>query len=241
MLQQALHRHALQSSSAGGGGGGDETSNQATATAGGLGTVALHALTLSDDDNEEIEVRTPGASTPVSTTSTPSGSRAGSRSSSPSGQGKRRGGGAGKPRRDKSKELAKAEQNKNPLDPINRFPGEVNGRIFGELGVDELLACGLVSKRWRRSQTLSEFARQMSAGFGGVANAVRADYALAHACQITPGTCCCNRSRTCHPPNANRRILKPRDYPLGSNRKRKKIGRRGLPTFIDGMIWTNEI
>lgn len=152
LLQQALNRAALQSQSS-----GDEaaTTTATSGAGGGVPAGLLHNLSLSDDDTEYIEVRTPGASTPVSTASTPSGSRAGSRSSSPSG-GKRRGG-AGKPRRDKSKELAKAEQNKNPLDPINRFPGEVNGRIFGELGVDELLACGLVSKRWRRSQTLSEW------------------------------------------------------------------------------------
>lgn len=98
-----------------------------------------------------IEVATPAPSSPSSSVaSTP----AGSRSSSPSRSG-RKGGGAGKPRRDKTKERQKAEANKNPLDPINRFPGEVNGRIFGELMAPDLLACGLVCKRWRRSQTLN--------------------------------------------------------------------------------------
>lgn len=109
---------------------------------------ALENLKLEDD---LIEVATPGLSPASSVSSTP----AGSRSSSPSRN--KKGGGAGKPRRDKTKEKMKAESNKNPFDPINRFPGEVNGRIFGELMADDLLACGLVCKRWRRSQTLSQF------------------------------------------------------------------------------------
>lgn len=107
---------------------------------------ALESLKLEDD---LIEVATPGLSPASSVSSTP----AGSRSSSPSRN--KKGGGAGKPRRDKTKEKMKAESNKNPFDPINRFPGEVNGRIFGELMADDLLACGLVCKRWRRSQTLN--------------------------------------------------------------------------------------
>ncbi|GAA5926247.1 uncharacterized protein JCM15063_000225 [Sporobolomyces koalae] len=107
---------------------------------------ALEHLKLED---ELIDVATPAPSSPASSVaSTP----AGSRSSSPS---RNKRGGAGKPRRDKTKERQKAEANKNPLDPINRFPGEVNGRIFGELQTTDLLACGLVCKRWRRSQTLN--------------------------------------------------------------------------------------
>ncbi|GAA6064720.1 hypothetical protein JCM10212_005843, partial [Sporobolomyces blumeae] len=108
----------------------------------------IESLRLSDPD-ELVDVVTPAPSSPASSRgSTP----AGSRSSSPSRSGRK--GGAGKPRRDKTKERMKAEQNKNPRDPINRFPGEVNGRIFGELLATDLLACGLVCKRWRRSQTL---------------------------------------------------------------------------------------
>ncbi|GAA5870087.1 hypothetical protein JCM1840_003577 [Sporobolomyces johnsonii] len=107
----------------------------------------LQALHL-DEDDQLVEVRTPLPSAPSSAASTPSVSR----SSSPSRKGK---GGAGKPRRDKAKERAKAEANKNPFDPLIRFPGQVNGRIFGELGVNDLLACGLVCKRWRRSQTMN--------------------------------------------------------------------------------------
>lgn len=123
------------------------TSRSRTATS----PPALDSLKLEEDSL--IDVATPAPSSPASSVaSTP----AGSRSSSPSRAG-RKSGGAGKPRRDKTKEKQKAEANKNPLDPINRFPGEVNGRIFGELMAPDLLACGLVCKRWRRSQTLSEF------------------------------------------------------------------------------------
>ncbi|GAA5850342.1 hypothetical protein JCM3766R1_004317 [Sporobolomyces carnicolor] len=112
---------------------------------------ALEHLRLSEDESL-IDVATPAPSSPASSVaSTPSGSR----SSSPSRNSPRKGGGAGKPRRDKTKERQKAEQNKNPLDPINRFPGVVNGRIFGELSATDLLSCGLVCKRWRRSQTLN--------------------------------------------------------------------------------------
>ncbi|KAK4047859.1 hypothetical protein OIO90_006020 [Microbotryomycetes sp. JL221] len=87
---------------------------------------AVQQLTLSDDD-DEVEVRTPAPSLPASGASTPAGSRSSSRASSPSRKGRS---GAGKPRRDKTKEREKAEANRNPLDPMNRFPGEVNGRIF---------------------------------------------------------------------------------------------------------------
>lgn len=37
-----------------------------------------------------------------------------------------------------------------------RFGGTVLGRVLAELGVDDLLAVGGVSKRWRRSMTLSK-------------------------------------------------------------------------------------
>ena len=127
LLHEALNRHAR---------GSTEPPN-------------VKDLSLSDDD--EIEVRTPVPSTPSgSGQSTPSSSR----SSSPSRKGK---GGAGKPRRDKTKEREKAEQNKRTMDPLVKFPGRVNGRIFGDLGVDDLLTCGLVCKKWRASQTISQF------------------------------------------------------------------------------------
>lgn len=120
---------------------------------------ALEHLKLSSEEEPLIDVATPAPSSVASSTST---TPAGSRSSSPSraaaaasGGSRKGGGGAGKPRRDKTKERLKAEANKNPLDPINRFPGQVNGRIFGELLAPDLLACGLVCKRWRRSQTLN--------------------------------------------------------------------------------------
>jgi hypothetical protein len=111
----------------------------------------LHALSL-DDDDELVEVRTPLPSAPGSGASSPAGSRSSSRSSSPN----RKKGGAGKPRRDKTKEREKAEANKRSMDPLVKFPGEISGRIFGELGVDDLLTCGLVCKKWRASQTISE-------------------------------------------------------------------------------------
>ncbi|KAK4050775.1 hypothetical protein OIV83_003196 [Microbotryomycetes sp. JL201] len=134
LLHNALKRHASQA------GEGEP-----------LQLPAMQHLSMSDDD-DEVEVRTPAPSTPASTASTPAGSRSSSRASSPSRKGKS---GAGKPRRDKTKEREKAEANKNPLDPLVRFPGEVTGRILGELGMHDLLACGLVCKRWRRSQTLN--------------------------------------------------------------------------------------
>ncbi|POY72333.1 hypothetical protein BMF94_4635 [Rhodotorula taiwanensis] len=111
------------------------------------------ALSGSDDENELVEVRTPmTASVAGSVESTP----ASSRSASPSRAGaNRKKGGAGKPRRDKAKEREKAEQMRNPIDPFLRFPGEVLGRVLGDLDVRDLLAVGLVCKRWRRSQTLN--------------------------------------------------------------------------------------
>ncbi|GAA6029075.1 hypothetical protein JCM8097_001581 [Rhodosporidiobolus ruineniae] len=140
LLHDALRRHAAQK--------GEDPA---------LSPTALQALQLADD--EQIEVRTPLPSAPGSVASTPSSSR----SASPTraggggggGGGGKRKGGAGKPRRDKTKEKEKADAMKNPLDPFLRFPGEVVGRILGELGADDLLSVGLVCKRWRRSQTLN--------------------------------------------------------------------------------------
>lgn len=131
LLHEALNRHARETTSP-----------------------PLHALSLSDNDDDEIPVRTPLPSSPNSGASTPSGSATSSRSSSPSRR--KGGGGAGKPRRDKTKEREKAELNKRTMDPLIKFPGEVSGRIYGELGVDDLLRCGLVCKKWRASQTISQ-------------------------------------------------------------------------------------
>ncbi|SCV71575.1 BQ2448_3163 [Microbotryum intermedium] len=142
LLHDALTRHASQAQ---------------------LSPRALQALSLHEDgthgsgsgegDDELISVQTPIASTPGSVASTPAASRNSSRSSSPSGA-KRRGG-AGKPRRDKTKEKEKAEAMNNAKDPMVRFPNVVNGRIFGELDMFDLLSCGMVCKRWRNSQTMN--------------------------------------------------------------------------------------
>lgn len=128
------------------------------------------ALSGSDDENELVEVRTPmTASVAGSVESTP----ASSRSASPSRAGaNRKKGGAGKPRRDKAKEREKAEQMRNPIDPFLRFPGEVLGRVLGDLDVRDLLAVGLVCKRWRRSQTLSESAHASATPVSGVSRVV---------------------------------------------------------------------
>ena len=114
-----------------------------------------------ESEDDLIAVLTPSA-TPFGT---PTASRNTSRSSSPtrrSSSNKLGGGGAGKPRRDKSKELAKSQANKlgadgtGSRDPLVKFEREVTGRIFGGLGSEDLLACGGVCKKWRGSQTLSQ-------------------------------------------------------------------------------------
>ncbi|BGP34203.1 hypothetical protein JCM10296v2_006018 [Rhodotorula toruloides] len=117
-----------------------------------LSPPAIDRLHLASDDDEQIEVCTPVPSNAGSVASTPASSR--SASPTRAGAGKRRGG-AGKPRRDKTKEREKAEAMRNPLDPFLRFPNVVLGRILGELNANDLLAVGLVCKRWRRSQTLN--------------------------------------------------------------------------------------
>lgn len=40
-------------------------------------------------------------------------------------------------------------------DPLKAFPTEVSQRIFGQLTILQLAKCALVSKKWRRSQTLN--------------------------------------------------------------------------------------
>ncbi|KAG5646927.1 hypothetical protein DXG03_002003 [Asterophora parasitica] len=40
-------------------------------------------------------------------------------------------------------------------DPLKAFPTEVSQRIFGLLSVRQLAKCALVSKKWRRSQTIN--------------------------------------------------------------------------------------
>ncbi|BGP57150.1 hypothetical protein JCM8202_005412 [Rhodotorula sphaerocarpa] len=140
LLHTALHRHASQLRSP----DGEPLSPP---------LVDRLALSGSDDENELVEVRTPmTASIAGSVESTPASSR--SASPSRAGGGKRKGG-AGKPRRDKAKEREKADQMRNPIDPFLRFPGEVLGRVLGELDVRDLQSVGLVCKRWRRSQTLN--------------------------------------------------------------------------------------
>ncbi|GEM10464.1 F-box domain, cyclin-like domain containing protein [Rhodotorula toruloides] len=138
LLHRALNRHASQAR----GPDGEP-----------LSPPAVDRLNLASDDDEQIEVCTPVPSNAGSVASTP----ASSRSASPTrvGAGSKRRGGAGKPRRDKTKEREKAEAMKNPLDPFLRFPNVVVGRILGELNANDLLAVGLVCKRWRRSQTLN--------------------------------------------------------------------------------------
>lgn len=137
LLHRALNRHASQAR----GPDGEP-----------LSPPAIDRLHLASDDDEQIEVCTPVPSNAGSVASTPASSR--SASPTRAGAGKRRGG-AGKPRRDKTKEREKAEAMRNPLDPFLRFPNVVLGRILGELNANDLLAVGLVCKRWRRSQTLS--------------------------------------------------------------------------------------
>lgn len=103
---------------------------------------SLSSLSLSD----LIPVLTPAGSAYPSPTS----SAASSRASSPSRKGK----GKGKPPRDKTKERAMKDAGR--LDPLQRFPQAVNARIFGMLLTGDLLRAGRVSKKWRRSQTISE-------------------------------------------------------------------------------------
>lgn len=137
LLHTALNRHASQ---------------QRTSDGEPLSPQALERLRLSSDDDEQIEVRTPLGSVAGSVASSPSSSRSASPTRAAAGKRK---GGAGKPRRDKTKEREKSEAMKNPLDPFLRFPGQVLGRVLGYLGYQDLTRVGLVSKRWRRSQTLS--------------------------------------------------------------------------------------
>lgn len=122
-------------------------------------TNASATTTSAESEDDLIAVLTPFA-TPLST---PSVSRNTSRSSSPTRRaGSTKGSGAGKPRRDKSKELAKAQANKlgadgtGSRDPLARLENTLSGRIFQELGSEDLLACGAVCRKWRNSQTLSQ-------------------------------------------------------------------------------------
>ncbi|KAM0756353.1 hypothetical protein T439DRAFT_321056 [Meredithblackwellia eburnea MCA 4105] len=151
LLHDALTRHAQQSSI---------TSNSITTTPN------IAQLSLSDDDDEAlIQVRTPlNPSTPATTSraSTPGTSRSSSPTRSQQNAANaaknltaKPRSGAGKPRRDKTKEREKALANQNSMDPLSKFPGEISGRIFGELDHRDLLRCGLVSKRWRRSATIN--------------------------------------------------------------------------------------
>lgn len=110
------------------------------------------AMTQTDDDL--IPVQTPAGSR----TSSPAPSHASSRSTSPtrvSASLSRPRSGAGKPRRDKTKEVEKEKANKASRDPLNRLPNELSAKCFGYLELDDLLVCGSVCKRWKNSQTIS--------------------------------------------------------------------------------------
>ena len=204
---------------------------------------SLDRLALSsDDENELVEVKTPMTmSVAGSVDSTPASSRSASPSRAGGGGGGKRKGGAGKPRRDKAKEREKAEQMRNPVDPFLRFPGPVLGRILGDFDVHDLQNVGLVCKRWRRSQTLSESPRQppLTAvtttlryrSCAARTRRLRRSFLLTQLhSQITPGTSCSNPSPTRTRPNGGestptRTALRP-----GARATRSKTGRSGSPT-----------
>lgn len=132
------------------------------------------AQVLADDDM--IPVQTPAPSAPTSPAASATPSRNSSRSTSPSrfsalppaltsGKLERPRSGAGKPRRDKTLEKSNSKTNSlkeaNMKDPLNKLPHELSARVFSELGVDDLLVCGRVSKRWKSSSILSTSASQM--------------------------------------------------------------------------------
>lgn len=138
-----------------------EQSSGATSPEGrAFATADLRASLTSDDEDTITTVHTP-AQTPGGSRSA---SRAGSRSTSPSRDGKGGGRVGAKARRE-----AAAREKATSLDPLRRLPNELSVRIFelvglgadgmggeqGDLsGVRDLLKCGLVSTKWRRSATI---------------------------------------------------------------------------------------
>lgn len=126
------------------------SSHSATSSEGGRGNDSDD----DDDDNAYTPVHTrPGtpigtprrrqfdataAATLPSTSSTPGGSR----STSPTRLAKKR--------------MAEEAERKASRDPLRRFENEISSRIFRELDVASLARCMRVSKRWRRSATISE-------------------------------------------------------------------------------------
>lgn len=70
-------------------------------------------------------------------------SPAGSRSSSPSRLAK--------------KKMAEEAERRKSRDPLWRFDNDISSKIFRELDVPSLARCLRVSKRWRRSATISGF------------------------------------------------------------------------------------
>lgn len=220
LLHTALHRHASQLRSP----DGEPLSPP---------LVDRLALSGSDDENELVEVRTPmTASIAGSVESTPASSR--SASPSRAGGGKRKGG-AGKPRRDKAKEREKADQMRNPIDPFLRFPGEVLGRVLGELDVRDLQSVGLVCKRWRRSQTLSESAIQLAPIWHTVRDIVVSSKELTrddNRFQTTPGSSCSNRTPSRTPPTAGESTPTRTASRPGARAMPSKIGRSVSPTSL---------
>lgn len=83
------------------------------------------------------ELQHSGLASSHSNASTP----AGSRSSSPSRLAK--------------KKLAEEAERRKSRDPLRRFDNDVSSKIFRELDVTSLARCMRVSKRWRRSATIS--------------------------------------------------------------------------------------
>lgn len=152
LLQDAVKRAALQR----------EQSSGATSPEGrAFSTSELRASLLTSDDEDTVTTvhtpsQTPGASR--------SASRSGSRSTSPTREGKGGGRVGAKARRE-----AAAREKASSLDPLRRLPNELSVRIFelvglgadgmgGEggdfSGVRDLLKCGAVCQKWRRSATI---------------------------------------------------------------------------------------
>lgn len=215
LLHTALNRHATQYR----GSDGEP-----------LSPSALERLHLADEHDERIEVRTPAASTAGSVASSPSSSR----SASPTRAAGKRKGGAGKPRRDKTKEREKSEAMKNPSDPFLRFPGPVLGRVLGELGYHDLLSVGLVCKRWRRSQTLSEYSWLrwlLSCNNPATTPSCRRHSLTDALLQTTPGIYSSTITRTPLPLTVAASTPRRTASRPGGAARRRKIGRRTLPAF----------
>lgn len=107
-------------------------------------------------DDEDDNTYTPVHTRPGTPSGTPRRGRGDASSSFPGRMDSPAGSRSSSPSRLAKKKMAEEAERRKSRDPLWRFDNDISSKIFRELDVPSLARCLRVSKRWRRSATISE-------------------------------------------------------------------------------------